>query len=294
MVADISPLPAERITTFSPNPTKPFVIGLPTGSSPLQVYKLLIAAYRAGRISFQNVITFNMDEYVSLPRSHSESYYSFMHRHFFSHIDIQPQNINLLDGNATDLSVECRRYEAKIKEVGGIELFLGGVGSDGHIAFNEPGSSLVSRTRVKSLATETIMANARFFNGDLNAVPRMALTVGVQTIMDAREVVIIATGAAKAMAVKQAVEGGVSHLCTLSCLQMHERGMIVVDEDATAECRVKTVNVSCYGPCCSFGATRKTEQLLTCSNSISVAWKRQSGISSLPSLPRRIYLLTIS
>lgn len=185
-----------------------------------------------------------MDEYVALPRSHPESYYSFIHRHFFSHVDMQPQNINLLDGNAKDLVAECRRYEAKIKEVGGVELFLGGVGADGHIAFNEPGSSLVSRTRVKSLATQTIMANARFFDGDVNAVPRMALTVGVRTIMDAREVVILATGAAKAMAVKEAVEGGVSHLCTLSCLQMHERGMVVVDEEATWECKVMTVNVS--------------------------------------------------
>lgn len=185
-----------------------------------------------------------MDEYVALPRSHPESYYSFMHRHFFSHVDMQPQNINLLDGNAKDLAAECRRYEAKIKEVGGVELFLGGVGADGHIAFNEPGSSLVSRTRVKSLAMQTIMANARFFDGDVNAVPQMALTVGVRTIMDAREVVILATGAAKAMAVKEAVESGVSHLCTLSCLQMHERGMVVVDEEATWECKVMMVNVS--------------------------------------------------
>jgi glucosamine-6-phosphate deaminase len=185
-----------------------------------------------------------MDEYVGLPQSHPESYHSFMFKNFFSHIDINPSNVNILDGNAEDLVKECLEYEARIRAVGGIELFLGGVGGDGHIAFNEPGSSLASRTRIKSLAYDTRIANARFFGGDIDAVPRMALTVGVQTIMDAKEVVIIATGANKALAVQQAVEGGVSHLCTLSCLQLHACGMVVVDEDATLELKVKTVNVS--------------------------------------------------
>lgn len=185
-----------------------------------------------------------MDEYVGLPREHPESYHSFMHTNFFNHVDLQPENIHLLDGNAPDLIKECASYEDKIKAYGGIELFLGGVGSDGHIAFNEPGSSLVSRTRIKSLAYETRLANARFFDGDMDAVPSMALTVGVQTVMDAREVVIIATGASKALAIQQAVEGGVSHLCTLSCLQLHKKSMVVVDEDAILELKVKTVNVS--------------------------------------------------
>lgn len=185
-----------------------------------------------------------MDEYVGLPRDHPESYHSFMYNNFFRHIDINIKNVNLLDGNAASLMDECLAYEAKIKAVGGIELFLGGVGSDGHIAFNEPGSSLASRTRIKSLAHETIIANARFFNGDVDAVPRMALTVGVQTIMDAREVVIIATGVSKALAIQQAVEGGISHLCTLSALQLHPSSMVVVDENATMELKVKTVRVS--------------------------------------------------
>ncbi|KAJ4002814.1 Glucosamine-6-phosphate isomerase (Glucosamine-6-phosphate deaminase) (GNPDA) (GlcN6P deaminase) [Fusarium irregulare] len=183
-----------------------------------------------------------MDEYVGLPRDHPESYYSFMHHNLFKHIDIQDKNIHLLNGNAPDLFKECQDYEDKIKSLGGIELFLGGVGTDGHIAFNEPGSSLSSRTRVKSLAYETRIANARFFDHDINAVPGMALTVGVQTVMDAREVVIIAMGASKALALQQAVEGGVSHLCTLSCLQLHAKSMVVVDEDATLEMKVKTVN----------------------------------------------------
>lgn len=234
----------ERINDFSPTAERPFVLGLPTGSSPLPIYRALIAAYEQGKISFQHVVTFNMDEYVGLSRDHPESYHSFMYANFFSHVDIDPKNVNILDGNAASLATECLAYEEKIKALGGIELFLGGVGSDGHIAFNEPGSSLASRTRIKSLTYETIIANARFFNGDLDSVPRMALTVGVQTIMDAREVVIIATGTSKALAIQQAVEGGVSHLCTLSCLQLHPRSMVVVDEDATLELKVKTVKVS--------------------------------------------------
>jgi glucosamine-6-phosphate deaminase len=135
-----------------------------------------------------------MDEYVGIERNHPESYHSFMYANFFSHVDINPGNINILDGNAGSLAEECLAYEAKIKAFGGIELFLGGVDGDGHIAFNEPGSSLARRTRVKSLAYETILANARFFNGDFNLVTRMALTIGVQTIMEVREIIILATG----------------------------------------------------------------------------------------------------
>ncbi|KAL0780143.1 hypothetical protein CaCOL14_004627 [Colletotrichum acutatum] len=174
----------DRIRTFEPTPEKPFVLGLPTGSSPIQVYEILVAEHKAGRISFQDVITFNMDEYVGLPQTHPESYHSFMFRHFFSHVDIKPENVHILDGNAPDLGAECSSYEEKIRAAGGIDLFLGGVGPDGHIAFNEPGSSLASRTRVKTLAMDTIRANARFFGGHLNKVPQMALTVGVQTVME--------------------------------------------------------------------------------------------------------------
>jgi glucosamine-6-phosphate deaminase len=124
------------------------------------------------------------DEYVGIPREHPESYHTFMYKHFFSHIDIEPENVHILDGNAPDLEAECIAYEEKIKMAGGIELFLGGIGPDGHIAFNEPGSSLKSRTRVKTLAYNTILANSRFFDNDLSQVPRMALTVGVQTVLD--------------------------------------------------------------------------------------------------------------
>ncbi|KAL0265217.1 Glucosamine-6-phosphate isomerase (Glucosamine-6-phosphate deaminase) (GNPDA) (GlcN6P deaminase) [Diplodia seriata] len=231
----------ERIKAFEPTPEKPFVLGLPTGSSPEIIYKLLVQKYKNGDVSFRNVVTFNMDEYVGIPREHPESYHSFMYKHFFSHVDLDPANINILNGNAPDLEAECLAYEEKIKAAGGIELFLGGIGADGHIAFNEPGSSLQSRTRVKTLAYDTILANSRFFGNDVSQVPAMALTVGVGTVLDAREVVVIITGAHKALALQKCVEEGVNHMWTLSALQQHQHPMLVVDEDATLELKVKTV-----------------------------------------------------
>jgi len=220
--------------------SKPFVLGLPTGSSPLGTYRELIRLNKAGEVSFRNVITFNMDEYVGILREHPESYHSFMWNNFFSHIDIQPQNVNILNGNAPDLEAECADYEARIKAAGGIDLFLGGVGADGHLAFNEPGSSLTSRTRQKSLTTDTIIANSRFFEGDVNKVPKTALTVGVGTVMDAREVLVLVNGHAKARALQQAVEGGISQMWTITALQMHPKGIIVCDEAACEELKVGT------------------------------------------------------
>ncbi|ETW82229.1 hypothetical protein HETIRDRAFT_241005, partial [Heterobasidion irregulare TC 32-1] len=232
---------AKRINNFKPTADKPFVLGLPTGSSPIPTYKALIKLVNDGKLSFAHVVTFNMDEYVGLPKDHPESYHTFMFREFFSHVDIPPSQVNILDGNARDLIGECARYEARIRAHGGIELFLGGIGEDGHIAFNEPGSSLASRTRIKTLAYDTILANARFFANDVAAVPRMALTVGVGTVLDAREVVVVVTGQRKSLALSKAIEEGVNHLWTLSALQNHPWALIVVDEDATAELHVKTV-----------------------------------------------------
>ncbi|MEF2579172.1 glucosamine-6-phosphate deaminase, partial [Alistipes shahii] len=140
--------------------SSPFVLGLPTGSTPLETYKELIRRHKTGEVSFKNVITFNMDEYVGLPEEHPESYHSFMWNNFFKHVDIRPENVNILDGNADDLAKECADYEARIVEAGGIDLFMGGVGEDGHIAFNEPFSSLNSRTRLKTLTQDTIQVNA--------------------------------------------------------------------------------------------------------------------------------------
>ncbi|PSS35568.1 hypothetical protein PHLCEN_2v1479 [Hermanssonia centrifuga] len=197
---------AKRINNFKPTAEKPFVLGLPTGSSPIPTYKHLIKLVKAGQLSFKHVVTFNMDEYVQLPQDHPESYHTFMFREFFSQVDIPPSQVNILNGNAKDLIGECNAYEAKIKAIGGIELFLGGIGEDGHIAFNEPGSSLASRTRIKTLAYDTILANARFFNNDIAAVPRMALTVGVATVLDSREVVVVVSGQRKALALSKAIE----------------------------------------------------------------------------------------
>jgi glucosamine-6-phosphate deaminase len=220
---------------------KKFTLGLPTGSSPLGIYRELIALNKEGKVFFSNVVTFNMDEYVGLADDHPQSYHRFMKTNFFDHVDVKPQNTHLLNGMAKDLKAECAAYEQAIKDEGGIDLFLGGMGPDGHIAFNEPGSSLSSRTREKTLTKDTKIANARFFNGDVNKVPSTALTVGVGTIMDAREVVILVSGHNKARALQAAVEGGVSQMWTLSCLQTHPKAVIVCDEDATDELKVGVV-----------------------------------------------------
>jgi len=230
-----------KINKFNPGPGRHFVLGLPTGSTPLGMYKKLIEFCNEGLVSFKYVETFNMDEYVGLPRDHPESYHYYMWSNFFKHIDILPENVHLLDGQAKDLEAECVNYEAKIKEAGGIHLFVGGIGPDGHIAFNEPGSSLVSRTRMKTLAVETVVANARFFGGDISKVPKNALTVGVGTVMDAKEVMILITGVSKALALHKAIEEGVSHMWTVSAFQQHPCTVFVCDEPATHELKVKTV-----------------------------------------------------
>ena len=193
---------------------RPFVLGLPTGSSPLGTYKKLIELNKAGKVSFKNVVTFNMDEYVGLPREHKESYWYFMHDNFFNHIDIPAENINILNGMAEDLEAECKRYEDKIASYGGIDLFLGGSGVDGHIAFNEPFTSLTSRTGVRALTEDTLIANSRFFDNDPNQVPKRAL--------------------------RHCVEGGVDHAWTISALQLHKDGIIACDEAACGELKVDT------------------------------------------------------
>ena len=190
---------AEKILEANPTAEKPFKLGCPTGSSPLGMYKELIRLNKAGVISFQNVITFNMDEYVGLPD-----------------------------------------YEQMIEDAGGIDLFMGGIGPDGHIAFNEPGSSLTSKTRVKTLTTNTLQANCRFFDNDIRKVPKQALTVGVGTVMAAREIIILCSGHTKARALKHAIENGVNHMWTVSMLQMHQHGNIVCDEECCCDLNVST------------------------------------------------------
>ncbi len=233
---------AKKINLFQPTEERPFVLGLPTGSSPIGVYEELIRLNKAGDVSFKNVVTFNMDEYVGLAEEHPQSYHYFMHHTFFNHIDIPPQNINILNGNADDLVAECERYEEKMRRYQGINLFLGGVGSDGHIAFNEPGSSLASRTRIKTLTRDTLIANSRFFDNDINKVPKTALTVGIRTIMDAKEVLILANGHNKALALRHVVEESINHMWTVSALQLHDKAIFVTDEEAVGELKYATVN----------------------------------------------------
>ena len=231
---------ASEINKADPTPDKPFVLGLPTGSSPLGMYRNLIRLNKEGKVSFRNVITFNMDEYCGIPRDHEQSYHTFMWTNFFNHIDIPRENVNILNGNAPDPEAECKRYEEKIKSVGGIDLFVGGVGTDGHIAFNEPGSSLTSRTRMKTLTRENMIANSRFFDNDVNKVPRYALTVGVGTIMDARCVMLIVNGYNKSRALHHGVEGSVSQEWTITALQMHPKAIIVCDDPACDDLKMKT------------------------------------------------------
>lgn len=230
----------KKIIEFAPTEEKPFILGLPTGSTPIDMYKNLIKFYNAGLISFKNVITFNMDEYVGLGPNDIQSYHTYMFETFFNHIDIKKENINILNGLAENPAEECKRYEEKIKSLGGIKLFIGGIGSDGHLAFNEPGSSLTSETRVKNLTSETIQANARFFDNDINKVPKSAYTVGVSTVLSSEEVIIMVDTSNKALALHKAIEEGINHMYTASALQLHKKGIIVAAEEACGELKVKT------------------------------------------------------
>ena len=231
---------AEKIKAKAAVTDKPFVLGLCTGSTPIETYAELARMVQAGELSFKNVISFNMDEYVGLPESHAESYHSFMHTNLFSKIDEPKENIHILNGNAEDLEAECAAYEAAIQAAGGFDLFLGGIGEDGHIAFNEPFSPLTSRTRVVTLTEDTRIVNSRFFGGDMNLVPKQALSVGVATVTDSKEVVILAFGPKKARAIHDAVEGPYSHMCTVSALQNHQNGIIVADEASVGELKVNS------------------------------------------------------
>lgn len=232
---------AGKIASAAPSKEKPFVLGLPTGSTPLGVYERLIELNQKKLISFENVITFNMDEYYGLDENNPQSYHYFMWENFFSKIDIKKENVHILDGKAADPQKECQHYEEMIKASGGIDLFLGGCGCDGHIAFNEPGSSLTSRTRMKTLTEDTIAANARFFDGDTTKVPKTALTVGIGTITDAKEVLIMMTGLSKADALQHAVEESVSQMWPVTILQMHKSTILIADDACTDKLRVGTV-----------------------------------------------------
>ena len=214
--------------TVRANPSA--VLGLATGASPVNTYKELIARYNAGRLSFAGVTTFNLDEYCDLPQNDKNSYYTFMRKNLFDHIDIDPANTHIPDGNAADPDAECARYDALIEKIGGVDVQILGIGTDGHIGFNEPGDSFAPGTFKIKLHESTIESNSVYFkNGDM---PRYALTMGIGTIMRAKKIILIATGKAKAGAVKAMIEGEVSPACPASILQTHPDVTVFLDEAA--------------------------------------------------------------
>ncbi|HEX8524168.1 MAG TPA: glucosamine-6-phosphate deaminase [Tepidisphaeraceae bacterium] len=214
------------------------VLGMATGSTPLGVYQELVKMHRKGEIDFSQVTTFNLDEYVGLPTTHEQSYHYFMHENFFKHVNIPPQNIHIPSGTTSNYRAFCEWYEKRIIECGGIDVQILGIGSDGHIAFNEPASSLSSRTRLKTLAKQTIDDNARFFDSP-DQVPVYAITMGVGTILESRKILLLANGKKKADAVAAAVEGPVTSMITASALQMHPDSTVYVDEDAAGKLKMR-------------------------------------------------------
>ena len=217
----------ERLVSTKPEA----VLGLATGSSPLGVYGELVRRHQSGFLSFGRTTAFLLDEYIGLPHEHPESYRAFITRHFTGLIDIDPANVHVPDGAAADLLAGCAEYEAAIRAAGGVDVQLLGIGADGHLGFNEPTSSLASRTRVKTLTEQTRNDNNRFF-GDLDEVPRHVVTQGIGTILEAGHLVLIAMGAAKAEPIARAVEGPVASMCPASAIQLHPHVTVVIDEAA--------------------------------------------------------------
>lgn len=219
--------------------TKPnAVIGMATGSSPLGLYKELVRMYHEDGLDFSQVTTFNLDEYVGLKAHHEQSYHYFMHENFFKHVNIAPENIYIPSGTTNNYQSFCQWYERRIEDCGGIDIQILGIGSDGHIAFNEPGSSLSSRTRLKTLAKPTIDDNARFFE-NREDVPIYAITMGVGTILEARKLILVANGEKKADAVAQAVEGPMTSMITASALQLHPDAKVFIDGEAAAKLKMR-------------------------------------------------------
>lgn len=210
------------------------VLGLATGSSPLGIYKELIRMHKEEGLDFSKVTTFNLDEYVGLPPTHDQSYHYFMKQHLFDYINLNERFIHVPMGMSKDVDKFCSWYEKRILEAGGIDLQVLGIGANGHIAFNEPGSSLGSRTRIKTLTEKTRNDNARFFSS-MDEVPKYAITMGVGTIMDAKELVLIANGKGKSDAIKAAVEGPLTAMCPASIIQMHQKAYVFVDKDASSK-----------------------------------------------------------
>lgn len=210
------------------------VLGLATGSTPLQLYKELVRMHKEKGLSFERVTSFNLDEYVGLAPEHPASYNSFMQENLFKHIDILSHRVHIPDGLAPDIPAFCKQYEGAIKAAGGIDLQVLGIGTDGHIGFNEPTSSLSSRTRIKTLTQQTVQDNAKYFP-DLQEVPPHVITMGVGTIMDSRTCMLLAFGENKAEAVRQMVEGPITAMVPASILQMHSQAVVIMDEAAASK-----------------------------------------------------------
>jgi glucosamine-6-phosphate deaminase len=206
------------------------VLGLATGSTPLPLYRKLVDR----NLDWSGITSFNLDEYIGVGPEHPQSYHAFMHGNLFEHVNIHPANIHIPDGMSTDPEAHCREYEEKIQSAGGIDLQLLGIGTDGHIGFNEPTSSLASRTRIKTLTSRTRKDTARFF-GSEDAVPFHVITMGIGTILDTRKTLLLATGKNKAQAVAQAVEGPITSMNPASALQLHPSAIFCLDEEAASE-----------------------------------------------------------
>ncbi len=211
------------------------VLGLATGSTPLMLYKELVRLHQEEGLDFSGITTFNLDEYIGLPRDHEQSYYTFMWKNLFSQINILPENVHIPDGMAADVPLACAEYEQAILEAGGIDLQVLGIGSDGHVGFNEPTSSFASRTRIKTLTRQTLKDNARFFNDDDSRVPHHCITMGIGTIMDAGCILMLAFGEKKAEAIASMVEGPVASVVPASILQHHARAKVFIDEAAATQ-----------------------------------------------------------
>ncbi|MFA5689834.1 MAG: glucosamine-6-phosphate deaminase [Kiritimatiellales bacterium] len=214
------------------------VLGLATGSTPLLLYKELIRMHNKDGLDFSGVRTFNLDEYIGLPADHEQSYYRFMHENFFDHINIAPENIHIPDGMTKDIPAFCAKYEKTIIAAGGIDLQVLGIGSDGHIGFNEPVSSFASRTRMKTLTQQTVADNARFFSGDESQVPKHCITMGIGTIMEARMALMLAFGAGKADAIAATIEGPVAAIMPASILQHHPVAKVFIDDAAAGKLKL--------------------------------------------------------
>ncbi|MBQ8672223.1 MAG: glucosamine-6-phosphate deaminase [Alphaproteobacteria bacterium] len=230
-----------RINKYRPTPKNPFVFGLPSGSTPLGMFKYLAQAYKEGKVSFANVVFFGMGEYIGVGAGNPHGFQYYLWDQFLKYVNIKKEHVYFLDGLTTNFAKECENYEKTIKKYGGVDLFIGGVGVDGHIAFNEPYSSLGSHTRAKMLTPSTLRANSRFFDNDVSKVPPTVLTIGIATLMEAKEVIILANGKNKAAAIKNAIEGAITHVWPVSVLQQHPHAIIACDVVATAGLAPETV-----------------------------------------------------